>query len=205
MNEILSFKSREKVWGKYEEIAVAGLLRCLGSPRYATAYPSQRTSSSAFSRLATTSEMAGRSSHRSRHRNLHDHGDEAADVRPDQLRHRRRLTQPAPQCHGIKLSKSDKLKEQNRRELRLVGPRVASRMGDMGGGTLAATAAPPHLSPLPCRRLNEWPAKLEAREDGGGDHHQSRHGHPRWRLAGATPMSKPALGRRRRRGRRRPR
>lgn len=28
MNEILSFKSREKVWGKYEEIAVAGLLRC---------------------------------------------------------------------------------------------------------------------------------------------------------------------------------
>lgn len=26
MNEILSFKSREKVWGKYEEIAVAGSL-----------------------------------------------------------------------------------------------------------------------------------------------------------------------------------
>ena len=34
-----------------------------------------------------------------RQRGLYDHGDEPADVRADQLRHRRRLTQPSPQRH----------------------------------------------------------------------------------------------------------
>uniref|UniRef100_A0A0E0FP83 Uncharacterized protein n=1 Tax=Oryza nivara TaxID=4536 RepID=A0A0E0FP83_ORYNI len=90
-----------------------------------------------------------------------------------------------------------------------VATRVASRVGDTGGGTLAAAAALPHLSPPPRRRLSEWPAKPEAREDSGGgargdDHHQSRRRHPRWRPAGATPTSKPALRRRWRQGRRRP-
>jgi hypothetical protein len=36
-------------------------------------------------------------------RSLHDHGDEPADVRADQLRHRRRLAQPGPQSHGSRL------------------------------------------------------------------------------------------------------
>ncbi|KAF2912025.1 hypothetical protein DAI22_11g225000 [Oryza sativa Japonica Group] len=39
----------------------------------------------------------------SRHRSLHDHGDEAADVRPDQLRHRGRVPRHVPQCDGTKI------------------------------------------------------------------------------------------------------
>lgn len=43
-------------------------------------------------------------------------------------------------------------------------------MGDSGGGNLATAATPLHLSSLPRHRLSEWPAKLAAREDGGGGH-----------------------------------